>query len=231
MGNERLAKGTLIDFWMIAQKYWGDDGALMPYDEFKSEGFQPILEAGLAELCDDGVYAKGSEQKFDWYLQKCRAARKSVQTRSTKTRRALKRNPLSVETEEVFRSNETDAPLEPLAPAPALAPTLIPPNPLTGVETKKSRSSEATLIVAKAVGALRKFGGDADAARAHIGETGWKALHVKYDSWDSFCLNYRRSYQGGKSEIFESQLRKTVHALLAERKKHAPTETRAGPEL
>jgi len=86
LGDEDRAVGMLYRFWRIAQDYWGDEMALMPREEFDAEGFDPILECGLAETRETGVYAKGAEGRFAWYLQKCRASKAGVRARMANRR-------------------------------------------------------------------------------------------------------------------------------------------------
>lgn len=85
-GDEDKANGMLLRFWRLAQKYWGN-GLLVPFDEFKAEELQPILTCGLAEVRELGVYAKGSELRFDWYLQRVEAGKRSVASRKLKSER------------------------------------------------------------------------------------------------------------------------------------------------
>lgn len=73
LGNEDLATGMLYRFWRIAQDFWAN-GELLPKSEFDAEDFQVLLDVGLAEERPEGIYAKGSEQRFGWYVQRCRAS-------------------------------------------------------------------------------------------------------------------------------------------------------------
>lgn len=118
LGNEDTACGMLNRFWRIAQDFWGQEMTLMPWDIFEGEGFQPILECGLAEKRDDGIYAKGAEEHFAWYLQKCQASKKGVETRK-KNREANPGQP-----EDPFRSTGTPAPVNPLSLPPSLSLSL-----------------------------------------------------------------------------------------------------------
>lgn len=83
MGSEITALGMLVRFWQIAQDYWGKEMSLMPESIFKLEGLDDsLIEFDLAERREDGIYARGSEERFNWYLQKCRASRKASEARS-----------------------------------------------------------------------------------------------------------------------------------------------------
>lgn len=109
LGDEDKAIGLLYRFWRIAQDYWGDEMALIPTDIFEAEDFQILHEVGLAEKEVGGFYASGSEEKFNWYLQRCRASKAGVEAR----RRKLDADQPSKEPEIQSRSTETSAPVNP----------------------------------------------------------------------------------------------------------------------
>lgn len=71
-GDLEKALGRLVRFWMAAQRHWGDDCGLIPDGEFAISDFEHLIEVGFAEKRPGGVYAKGSEKHFAWYLQKKR---------------------------------------------------------------------------------------------------------------------------------------------------------------
>ena len=73
-GNDNEALGLLIRFWRLAQKYWGEGEHLVPEEEFRLDGFEPILKSGLAEKRSGGIYARGSEERFAWYRQRKEAS-------------------------------------------------------------------------------------------------------------------------------------------------------------
>ncbi len=66
VGDEDKAIGMLIRFWTAAQDLWVKD-CLISEKAFNADGFGPILQADLAEMRPDGVYARGSEKHFGWY--------------------------------------------------------------------------------------------------------------------------------------------------------------------
>jgi hypothetical protein len=168
VGDEDKAIGLIYRFWRIAQKLWGDEMSLILEEEFHAEGFAPILSAGLAEVRDNGVYAKGSEDRFAWYLQKCRASKIAASVRTEKKSRSIGTKSRStgnesrctgdesrsIETDS--RSTETCAPVNPLAPAlapapvPALAPALAPAlskiHKEENVSDKKNQGTEPSQI-------------------------------------------------------------------------------------
>lgn len=67
IGDRHKAMGMLVDLWALAQKHWFPDKRFIPIEEFNESDLSPILiECGLAEGRDGGVYAKGSEDAFQW---------------------------------------------------------------------------------------------------------------------------------------------------------------------
>lgn len=217
MGSERLAKGTLIDFWRTAQKYWGDEMSLMSSEEFQEEDFSPILESGLAESRANGIYAKGAEERFDWYLQKCRASRSARQKKSD-TPESPKNDVPVDRNREKHESRTTGDHIPEDPPVLALVPTLALDIKTPVVPLRRGRrrnlNSEATRIVARVIGAVRKDGPDETRAKVTIGEEAWRILREKYPDWESFCRNYVREYRANKGGLFEKDLKDTFKAFL-----------------
>jgi hypothetical protein len=104
LGDQEKAVGRLVLFWSVAQKYWKRDRQMVPLEVFKRRDWQVLVDVGLAEIRGSEVYAKGSEQSFDWLLQRKEAAKaagkKSAELRSTKSNQtepnATKSNPPSL---------------------------------------------------------------------------------------------------------------------------------------
>jgi hypothetical protein len=130
LADEDKAYGMLLRFWRIAQMYWGDEMKLIPFEEFEAEELQPILDCGLAEKREQGIYARGSEKHFAWYLQKCRASKKGVEVRQRKPapqpeapeENADQPSNEHDQPEHDFRLTGAHTPVNPPAPAPAPAP-------------------------------------------------------------------------------------------------------------
>lgn len=69
LGDRHRAMGAMVDMWTIAQKYWLPDKRLIPQEEWDESGLPvEIIELGLAERREDGIYAKGSEEHFGWWF-------------------------------------------------------------------------------------------------------------------------------------------------------------------
>lgn len=156
VGDEDKAFGILYRFWKIAQKFWGDDMSLMPESEFNLEGFTPVLEAGLAEVRSNGIYAKGSEERFAWYLQKCRASKLGVAARTEKSSRLTGTESRSTETER--RSTGSSPTVNPPSPAPVPVPVpVLSPAPDQIKENIKLNSSDVEVCVKDWIGTLDYF--------------------------------------------------------------------------
>ncbi len=107
LGDEDRATGMLYRFWRQAQDLWGDD-ELMLFSEFELDGFLPLLKVGFALQKGEHIYARGSEERFEWYRQRKVASAKGVQARLEKKTRL---------TETESRLTETTLPVNPNADA------------------------------------------------------------------------------------------------------------------
>lgn len=76
VGSRHAAKGMILELWMLAQEYWFPEKQFIPPEKIKEFGLQLVVEAGLAELRNDGYFAIGSEKAFDWLFQKQEAGRR-----------------------------------------------------------------------------------------------------------------------------------------------------------
>lgn len=140
-----MAHGRVERFWRLAIKYWGNE-ELVPFDVFAMEEIDILLACGLAEKRETGIYARGAEEHFDWYLQKCRASRAAKAVRdAAKDRKAHfdhigndrpeDRNENPGRPEGPFRTSETQIPEDPLSLSLSLKEIKSnsnPPNPLRG---------------------------------------------------------------------------------------------------
>ena len=73
LGGRRAALGALVEAYMLAQKHYLNEAndRLIPFEEWAREEIAPeILECGLAERRDKGIYLKGSETQFGWLKQR-----------------------------------------------------------------------------------------------------------------------------------------------------------------
>lgn len=121
-GDEDRAIGMTVRFWRIAQKYWGDECALVPEEEFRLEDLEVLIEAGVAIRRPGGIYAKGSEDRFDWYLQKVRASKKGGAANRDRALGEAGKEPADIRARAGLEPAES--PLAPV-PVPALVPALV----------------------------------------------------------------------------------------------------------
>lgn len=76
-GSHHTALGMVADAFVIAQKYWVEDFALIPENIWMLSGLEILIEVHLAQRRDGGIYVCGSEEQFDWLIKKrtaCKAA-------------------------------------------------------------------------------------------------------------------------------------------------------------
>lgn len=70
------AFGAMIEFWMLAQKFWLRD-QLIPEEIFQSfEIPEDVISVGFGERRDGGIYACGSDKYFSWLRAKVENGRK-----------------------------------------------------------------------------------------------------------------------------------------------------------
>jgi hypothetical protein len=79
-GSEEMADGIAAGWWRVAQEYWGNGRHPVPVDVFGLlEAGPKLIEAKLAKVEADGVYATGSAEAFDWLCEKRASAKKGGQ--------------------------------------------------------------------------------------------------------------------------------------------------------
>lgn len=76
-GSPEAALGALVFAFIQAQKFWAPNEELIPHEVWESEGLDDLLiESGLAEKRETGIYVKGSKEQFAWLMQKHEAGKK-----------------------------------------------------------------------------------------------------------------------------------------------------------
>jgi hypothetical protein len=84
MGSRRTALGALLEAYLVAQRYWVPSEKRIPTEVYGRERLATeLIEVGLAEQTDDGVYIRGSKEQFAWLVQRSRAG--SVKKPRTKS--------------------------------------------------------------------------------------------------------------------------------------------------
>lgn len=87
LGSEELADGIAVGFWRQAQNYWTKGRRGIPEAIFKQiEASSKLIEAGLAYLRENEVFAAGSFEAFEW-LEKKRISASNGGKKSAEVRR------------------------------------------------------------------------------------------------------------------------------------------------
>lgn len=88
IGSAEAALGAVVMLWIVAQEYWKRDYGLISENTWKKKKLNNLLlEVGLAEKRDGGIYAAGSKKNFAWLFQKVEAG-KSGGKKSAEMRRS-----------------------------------------------------------------------------------------------------------------------------------------------
>lgn len=134
LGGSYAALGMLAIFWFAAQRRWGK-GELLPKAEFLPD-WRPLVDCNFAEEREAGFYAKGAEEHFSWYAEKCEAARiggrASAEARRKKFGTAQPKNP--------ERSNEPSNEIE--RPPNVVRERPNPPAPVPVLLISKNKNSK-----------------------------------------------------------------------------------------
>ena len=91
--SKRIALGMIVEAFSLAQKFYlkPESDRLIPFDEWKRNGIaDELLEVGLAEVRETGIYVRGSSEQFDWLVVRAEAGRKGG--KKTQENNALKAN-------------------------------------------------------------------------------------------------------------------------------------------
>jgi hypothetical protein len=151
---EREADGLALDAWTTAQRYWKEGQSLIPEDVWQLGGFEPLIEAKLAERRPEGIYVSGTKEHHDWLYQKIEAAKKGGEARKDAPRDEHGRFQPSL-------GSEPATGWTPPADIPAIVqPATTPPAPalaLAPSQEKKTSSSSSPEVAAKNIRALAEL--------------------------------------------------------------------------
>jgi len=79
VGCRFKAVGICVLFWKQSFRYWKNDRGLIPFELFQRHTeWQTLIKVGLADKIGEFVYAKGSEERFSWVLQKIEAGKRGA---------------------------------------------------------------------------------------------------------------------------------------------------------
>lgn len=86
VGNRHAAKGMVLELWSLAQEYWFPEKKYIPLDRIKQAGLDVVIEVGLAEEKDGGIFAVGTDKAFEWLFQRQEAGKKGGRPKATAKR-------------------------------------------------------------------------------------------------------------------------------------------------
>lgn len=87
------ALGAMIRVWVVAQKYWKKNKSFIPKDEWEKQDLNnAVIQVGLAQKKETGIYVCGSEEHFAWLCERVEAGRKGGSKTSSAKRNAAKQN-------------------------------------------------------------------------------------------------------------------------------------------
>lgn len=121
LGSRIMALGTVAEAFIMAQKYYLDEsnGRLIPLNEWqRKQTLHVLIDVGLADVEENGIYIKGSNESFKWLLQKSDAGKMSAASKR------IKRQKESTAVERTLTDEHGSQPLTPTLPL-SLTPTLI----------------------------------------------------------------------------------------------------------
>jgi len=117
VGSRHAAKGMVVELWTLAQEYWFPEKKLIPADKIKRAGLDAVVEVGLAEVRESGIFAIGADTAFGWLFQRQDAGKKGGRPSKTGKRpKATAKRPKAAESgRQAGESGEN-----PLTPSPSL---------------------------------------------------------------------------------------------------------------
>lgn len=98
LGSVDTALGAMVRAWSLAQKWYlkEETSRLIPITEWRKQRISDfIIEVGLAEVRNDGIYVSGSESQFAWLLQRQSAGKKGGRP-SNRNKEEMRKGPVKV---------------------------------------------------------------------------------------------------------------------------------------
>lgn len=81
--GEEVAIGKLVIAWRIAQNYWVKS-ELVPLKFWELLKLQVLVDYDFAEITENGIYVKGTDENFEWLKQKQLAGKKGGLAKASK---------------------------------------------------------------------------------------------------------------------------------------------------
>lgn len=115
-GDVDRALGAMVRAWALAQKFWLSPSQLIPREAWDKEELHPgIIECGLAEERDQGVYVSGSKEQFGWLEQRSEAGKKP----KAKSKGKPRKRPIATDNDRVSDGNGSKPLSLSLSPSPS----------------------------------------------------------------------------------------------------------------
>lgn len=107
------AIGMCVKFWSIAQSYWRRGIEIVPAELVSEFGFVRLVEVGLAEQRDSGIYCKGASHHFKWLVDASEkaslAGRASARSRREKNGNAIPYNASNAKASKAVRTRKSSS--------------------------------------------------------------------------------------------------------------------------
>ena len=85
LGCQETALGAMTWCFLVAQKYWFPNKEPIPFKAWESHKLnEKVIECGLAERRENGVYICGSEENFEWLFKASEKGKRSAEARKKK---------------------------------------------------------------------------------------------------------------------------------------------------
>ena len=158
-GDKAKALGAVTWAFIVAQRFYlsQESARLIPLSEWKRQQCDDkLIDLGLAEMRQDGVYVSGSEIQFAWLIQKQEAGKKGGRPKS---------NIKGKQKAGGYRAKAGESGSNPLTLSPSLSPSLSlshspalsQKNSSEGVASSPSRSMGAEIWEAYRVAYQRRY--------------------------------------------------------------------------
>lgn len=97
LGSLEFALGAMVRAWSLAQEHYLNEtnDRLIPLNEWQRQLIRnEIIDVGLAEKRDHGIYVVGSFEQFDWLIQRQSAGKRSGESRRAKKEENASNDPV-----------------------------------------------------------------------------------------------------------------------------------------
>lgn len=188
--NKYQAMGALVHFWHIAQRYYVQ-GKDVPKDVFHYQKLDKrIIEAGLAEVTESGIRARGGAKMFEWLISKTENGRKGGRPKKIK---------------DITKANDN---LSESYSKPSYSPILLLSNTNTAVAKNDEKPKTA---IAAAAACFEIFSQQYPEAVEELHSEGFKLVYFRaLQEWDEAplaeelneCLMYYQQEKNGYRKLF-----------------------------